>query len=281
MFVRMADVGPVAAAFWRIALAAPVLGAMALAGGWRPAGIGRALWLLLAVSGVCFAGDLASWHLGILRTTLANAALFGNSATLFYPIYGFVAARSLPGRTQATALLLAAIGAALLLGRSYELSSSNLTGDLLCLLAGLLYTVYFIVMARARAVLAPLPAVALSTWASVLPLLVFALALGERVLPHDWTPLVALALFSQVLGQGLMIYALGKLSPLVVGLALLTQPVVAGVVGWIGYGERPGIADLAGAVLVAAALVLVRERRQPVRLAPVDAQATSGAEEIA
>jgi hypothetical protein len=46
--------------------------------------------------------------------------------------------------------------------------------------------------------------------------------------------------------------------PLVVGIALLIQPIVAGTVGWIAYGERLGLADFIGAVLVAIALVLVR-----------------------
>ena len=55
-----------------------------------------------------------------------------------------------------------------------------------------------------------------------------------------------------------MIYAIGHLSPLLVGIALLTQPIVAGTVGWIAYGERLGWADWIGAAMVAAALVLVR-----------------------
>jgi drug/metabolite transporter (DMT)-like permease len=257
-FVRLADVGPVAVGFWRIALAEPVLLAIALGGGWRPVGLGRALWVALIVGGLCFAADLASWNIGILRTTLANATLFGNSATLFYPVYGFIVARALPTRTQGLALLLAAIGAALLMGRSYELSSRNLAGDALCLFAGILYTAYFILMARARAVLAPLPTLALSSLASIVPLLLFSLAIGERVWPHHWGPLLGIALTSQVVGQGMMIYALGKLSPLVVGIALLTQPIIAGTVGWLVYGETLGAADLTGAVLVAAALVLVR-----------------------
>ncbi|TPG20804.1 DMT family transporter [Sphingomonas koreensis] len=259
-FVRLADVGPVATGFWRIALAVPLLLVAAFGTGWRPIGLGRALWIALALGGVCFAADLASWHIGILRTTLANATLFGNSATLFYPIYGFFLVRALPSRVQALALVLAAIGAALLMGKSYELSPKNLAGDLLCLLAGLLYTGYFILMARARLVLAPLPALALSSLASVLPLLLFALVLGERIWPQHWGPLIGVALASQVLGQGMMIYALGKLSPLVVGIALLTQPIVAGAIGWLVYGETLGMTDLIGAVLVAVALVLVRRR---------------------
>jgi drug/metabolite transporter (DMT)-like permease len=269
VFVRMADVGPVAAGFWRVALAAPILVAVALGSGWRPTGLGRAVWWALGIGGLCFAADLASWHLGILRTQLANATLFGNSAVLFFPIYGFLIARAWPSRMQVFALLLALAGAALLMGKSAQLDSRHLAGDLLCLLAGILYTVYFAAMARARTSMAPIPALAMSTLAGLIPLLLFALALGERVMPTSWGPLIALALASQVFGQGLMIFALGQLSPMVIGIALLSQPVVAGIVGWVEYGERLDTVDIVGAVLVAVALVLVRrERKDTAPLAP-------------
>ncbi len=267
-FVRATEVGPVAAGFWRLSLAVPFLVLLAAQQGARPMRLGRGVWIGLIAGGVCFAADLGSWHLGILRTTLANATLFGNAATLMFPIYGFLVARTWPTRTQGWALMLAAAGAALLLGRSYQLDAKNLAGDLLCILAGLLYTVYFILMARARTTLAPLSALVLSTLAGIVPLLVFALAMGERVVPVHWGPLIGLALCSQVLGQGLMIYALGRFSPLVIGIALLIQPVVAGTVGWIVYGERLGLPDLVGVVMVAIALVLVR--RTPADRPPIE-----------
>lgn len=269
-FVRMADTGPVAAAFWRIALAAPVLVAVALTTGWRPARVPRVIWGFVAIAGLCFAADLASWHIGIRGTTLANATLFGNSTILFFPIYGFIAARALPSRMQGIALLLAAVGSALLMGQSYSLNPRNLVGDLFCLLAGIFYTGYFILMGRARETSAPVAALTMSSLAGILPLLCFAMLLGERILPQHWGPLVALALFSQLIGQGMMIYALGKLSPLVMGIGLLVQPVVGATIGWIVYGEALGTADLIGAVLVAVALVLVR------RPAPLGVRAVSG-----
>lgn len=269
LFVRLADTGPIAAAFWRVALALPVLMAAAFLIERRPVASARGLWGLLAFAGVAFALDLGSWHFGIMRTTLANSTLFGNSASFIYPVYGFLIARAWPTRPQIAALALAATGGALLLGRSAELSATNLVGDLLCLLAGVLYAVYFIVMARVRTAMQPVSALAFSSAASVLPLLAFALVLGERVLPADWTPLILLALVSQLIGQGLMIYALGHLPPLVVGLALLFQPAVAAAVGWMVFGERLGTLDIVGALLVAVALVLVR--RTP-RAAPVVAE---------
>lgn len=268
VFVRHTDVGPVAAGFWRIALAIPFLLALCPLARQPIPRIPRRLLGLIALGGVCFAADLASWHVGILRTTLANATLFGNAAVLFFPIYGFLVARAWPAPTQRWALLMALVGAVLLMGRSASLSHAQFTGDLLCLLAGALYTGYFIVMARARAQLEPLPVLAVSTIASAAPLLIVAIMLGERILPDDWTPLIGLALASQVLGQGLMTYALGRLSPLVIGLGLLLQPIVAAAVGWTWYGEVLGPLDFTGAVLVAVALVLVRRDPRPRKVAP-------------
>ena len=91
-------------------------------------------------------------------------------------------------------------------------------------------------------------------------------AFGERVLPDSWTPLIILALSSQVLGQGLLVYALGHVPPLIVGLALLTQPAISAAIGWLAYGETFTGLDWTGAITVGIALVLVRlhdKRRQP------------------
>jgi drug/metabolite transporter (DMT)-like permease len=261
--VRLSDVGPVSAGFWRLALAIPLLLLFARAtdGRLNP---GRGLALVIVLGGLLFAADLAAWHYGIVRTKLANATLFGNMASFLFPIYGFVVARALPGRAQTIAFLLALAGAVLLLGSSYELSPRNFTGDLFALLAGLFYAFYLVSVDRARKTLAPMPVLALSTIAGAGPLLLFALLLGERVVPESWTPLILLSLGSQVIGQGLLVYAMGHLSPLVIGIGLLTQPAVAALIGWFAYGERLGLGDLAGAVLVCAALVLVR---LPTRLA--------------
>ena len=263
LFVRLAaegqGVGPVASAFWRLALGFPVLTLLALstARGHMPVFSRRVAWVIVA-SGVLFAADLACWHLGIVRTKLANATLFGNSTSLIYPLWGYVVARAWPSRREGAALALAAAGALLLIGRSYQLSPEHVLGDVLSLAAGLFYTAYLIAIARARETLAPLPLLAASTLASALPMLGFALALGEPLIPHDWRPLIALAVVSQILGQGLMVFAIARVRPLIMGLALLTQPVVAATIGWMGFGERLGPADLAGAALIALALLIVR-----------------------
>ena len=256
--VRLADVGPVSSSFWRMTLAIPFLLLLTRATRQPIGRMAGSLWLLMALAGLLFAADLAAWHAGILHTRLANATLFGNASSFLFGIYGLVAARTLPGRNQTIAMLLAALGVVMLLGRSYELSPENLGGDALCLLAGVFYAGYLVAIDRARGQLKPWPTLALATTLGVVPLAVLAQAMGETFWPHDWRPLILLALGSQIAGQGLITLALGELPAVVIGLCLLVQPVVTASIGWIVYGERLGPADFAGAAAIAVAIVLVR-----------------------
>lgn len=256
--VRLADVGPVAAGFWRLALAIPFLAFVA----WRQ-GRGRpfpgwALVAIVALGGVFFAADLAAWHAGILRTKLANATLFGNFASFLFALYGFVLLRALPRPVQLLALLLAGAGTMLLLGNSYEASRAHFAGDLLSLLAGLFYTFYLIAVDRARQSMKPWPVLAIATAGGALPILLFALLLGERIVPGDWTPVILLSISSQLVGQGLLVYAMGHLSPVVVGLCFLTQPIASAAIGWLAFDERLSAGDGIGALLICVALVLIR-----------------------
>ena len=191
-------------------------------------------------------------------TKLGNATLFGNTSSLIFAAWGLWLARRRPSATQAAALFLAAVGAAMLMGSSAELSVRNVKGDLLALFAGLLYSGYLIAVQRARGALAPLPLLFIASAFGAAMLLPSSLLLGERIVPQDWTFVLILALSSQVIGQGLLVYALGALPPLVVGLTLLTQPAISALVGWLAYGETLKPLDWLGAAAIAAALVLVR-----------------------
>jgi len=261
--VRLADTGPVAAAFWRLALAVPMLALLSKAVGQPLRWPGKRLAIAIGLVAIFFAADLAAWHLSIGLTKLANATLFGNISSFAFAAWGLWLARRWPSPLQAAALLFAAIGSALLMGQSAELSAAYLRGDLLAMLAGILYGFYLILVERSRGAVQSLPLLVLASSVGALFLLPLALAMGERVIPGDWGPLIALAIGSQLIGQGLLVFAIGEVSPLVVGLALLTQPAISGVIGWIVYDERLSLLDWIGAGVIGIALVLVRLRPAP------------------
>jgi len=265
--VREADVGPVDSAFWRLSLA--VLPLMLIARLVRQPipPMSRTLLVPAALAGLFFAIDLALWHLGLVRTTLANATLIPNAASFLLPLYGFAITRTRPTSRMWSAMALAAAGTILLLGTSFELSAQHFTGDLLCIGAALFYTGYLIVIDRMRGSIAAMPTLILASFFGAIALYFMARASPGAFWPTDWRPVIALAFTSQVLGQGLIVYAVGHLKPLVVGLTLLVQPAIAAAIGVIRFGEVPGPTVIFGAIMVLAALVLVRlpERRRSIR----------------
>lgn len=254
-----AHVGPVASAFWRLAIALPILVVAARSSNEAAPPRRGLLFALVALGGVLFAADLAAWHIGILHTRLANATLLGNVTAILFPAYGFIVARRWPTRRQGMALLSAGAGAFLLVGRSYEVSARNLSGDLLCIGAGFCYTGYLVAVDRVRPLIGPLTTLSGAAAAGAPVLLATALLLGEPIRPDSWTPLVLLAFGSQLIGQGFILYAIGRLQPLLIGLMMLIQPIVAAVIGWTVFGERLTGVDLVGAAAIAAAILLVRE----------------------
>ncbi|MCT2559475.1 DMT family transporter [Tsuneonella sp. YG55] len=259
--VRLTDTGPVAAGFWRMLLPLPLFAWLA----WRergPVRPPRRAVLVLLAAGAFFAADLACWHVGIERTRLGNATLFGNSGSVLLMLWGIVALRRAPRRAEWTAIAAALAGAAILMGRSLEISTATLVGDLFCLAAGVFYVFYLIPAQAARATMGQWSVLGLVCAAAAPALLAIALALGEPVWPGDagWLPVIGLALSSQVVGQGLLVYSMKHFPALIVGMALLTQPAIAAAVGWLAFGETLGGPDLAGMALVSAALVLARTR---------------------
>lgn len=259
-FVREADTGPVSAAFWRMFLALPFLVLLAKANGQRLGGMGAKTLGLVMLGAVTFALDLASWHIGIEMTRIGNATLFGNAGSIVLLFWGFLIARTLPGRLEWLAIVFALAGAAILMGRSLEISDETLIGDLFSVMAGLLYAVYLLTLQGARG---QFGSWSLLVWVSLFAapvLLGIALLLGEPVWPGAWGPVVGLFIVSQLIGQGLMVFALKYFSPLVVGLALLTQPVVASIYGWLAFGEVLSPMDIVGMALVGAALAVSRAK---------------------
>ena len=271
--VRLADCGPVSSAFWRLALALPFLALFAHRAGQPLGGLSRKGWLAVAAAGVLFALDLASWHLGIERTRLGNATLFGNSGSVILMAWGLIILHRRPHAGEWAALACALAGAAILLGRSVEIGARTLTGDLFCILAGFLYTFYILLLQHARSRTGHWTLLFHATLAGAPVLLAIAILRGEPVIPqglwpHAWWPLLVLALGSQVFGQGLVVYALRHFSTLFIGLALLSQPAVAVLVGWFVFHESLVPTDFLGMALVGAGMVLARgsSGSEPARL---------------
>lgn len=261
IFVRIADVGPVASAFWRVTLTVPFFWAWVhLAARRRTRSRTARPWLLIAC-GLFFAADLGLWHWSILLTTIANATLFANLNSVFVVLFGFVLFGERFRRLFLFAMLLALSGAALLVGANIEIAPERLPGDLLGVATAVMYAAYLMSAKRLRVDYSPAEILLYTTVATAAALLPFALLGGEQVLPASaagWLPLLGLALISQAIGQGLIVYALAHLPAAFSALTLLVQPVVATLMAWYLFSEALGPLQGIGAATILAGILLAR-----------------------
>lgn len=260
IFVRIAEVGPTASAFWRVALAAPLLWPLLLATS-RPAGPRPSTALLIA-AGFAFAGDLAFWHWSIRFTSVANSTLLANLASLFVTLAIWLLWRQRPSAVFLVGLAAALGGVALLVRASLAFSPTALLGDGLGVVTAVFYAGYLLAVKELRdRGLRTLELMAITTTVTTLFLLPVALASGEPLLPPStlgWLKLLGLAWISHCAGQGLIAYSLAHLPAAFSSVSLLFQPVMAAAFGWVLLGEPLGALQMLGGLVVLGGIYLAR-----------------------
>jgi drug/metabolite transporter (DMT)-like permease len=265
IFVRVAETGPVASAFWRTALAVPFLWIWARATRAGPSADGAPPLPLLPVvlAGFFFAGDLAVWHVSILFTSVASSTLLANLAPIFVTLGAWLLFGQRVTPLFLVGMTLALAGAMLLVGPGFSAASSRraLLGDGLGVLTAMFYGAYMLAIARAREHADTASIMARSTTVCALVLLPVALAFGDAMLPQTlsgWLVLLGLALLCQTAGQSLIAYAMAHLPASFSSVSLLVQPVLAAGYAWLLLGERIAPAQALGGIVVLAGILLAR-----------------------
>jgi drug/metabolite transporter (DMT)-like permease len=262
VFVRMANVSPVTAAFYRAAYAVPVLAVMVLARRGADRRPGRAR-VLAAASGILLAVDLGFWHQSIALIGVGLATVIANVQVVFVALLAWMLHGEQP--TRRMALLIAAVVCGLLLtsglARADAYGSAPALGTVFGVLAGASYAGFLLMFRTANRALAP-PAGPLldATLGVALGALVIApadarFAFAPSLPAHAWLGL--LAVVSQVGGWLLIATALPRLPAVETSVLLLVQPVFALVWGLLFFGERLSALQWLGALFVLAGVATV------------------------
>jgi len=262
IFVRLAETGPLATAFWRVLLSLPFawtwwltrrrVGVLSRGG----THIAPLLW-----AGVFFAGDLGIWHLSIMLTPVANSTLLVNVAPVFVTLGAWLLYGQRARPLFWVAMLIALAGATLLVRASFAVGHRQLLGDVLALIAAVSYAGYLLAVSRARLAWPTAALMAIGASVTAATLLPFVLMSGETVWPmtgRGWLILVLLTLVAQLLGQGLITYALAHLPASFSAVGLLLQPVMAAIFAWLILGEMLTWTQAAGGVVVLVGIWLAR-----------------------
>lgn len=242
VFVRHAEIGPFASAFWRVFLGLPVLWAWAW---WETSRAGRSIgWYpgrAMLLSGVFFAGDLIFWHLAIMNTTMANATLMATLAPVWVVLFSRAFIGEPVARNSYIGLAICLAGAALLVGSSFRLAPERLIGDFYGFVTSIFFGLYFLAMRVARRSRKGGEATFISTIITAMVLFAVALASTDTMLPETakgFASLLALGIVSHAGGQGLLAVALGSLSAAFSSLVIFVEAIAAALFGWLFFNEE-------------------------------------------
>jgi drug/metabolite transporter (DMT)-like permease len=223
---------------------------------WGPLSLRPADWLLLVLPGLAFAGDLSFWHRSLALTSVANATLFTNCAPIFVALAAWLLLKERLRWTYWQGLLLAIGGACMvsLLRPGGNGISTSLTGDGFGIASGLFYAGYILAIKSVRRRFSTLTVMFLTAAVSGIVLFMVAGSLGERIWPTDgrtWADMIALALFIQTVGQGLIVHAMRRLPASLASVSVMLQIVVATAAGWVFLpNESVGLWQGLGGVLI-------------------------------
>jgi drug/metabolite transporter (DMT)-like permease len=260
--IRVADAPTLAIAFWRNALALPVLGLLvALAPRAREAflTLSPREARLSAVAGLFLAVHFATWVPSLSFTSVASSV----ALVATQPVWAALIARHRGEHVTPrawTGIGLAMAGVVVLAGVDLSLSPRALFGDLLALTGGMMAAGYVTVGAEVRRTVPTTVYATLCYAVAAAGLLVVCLVGRQPLAGYDattWWALVAMVVGPQLLGHTLVNRVLRTTGATLASVAILFEIVGSAFIAWLAFDEVPPVTAVPAGILIGAGVVLV------------------------
>ena len=260
IFVRMADADPLVTAAYRMLIASAVLLPLAAVTARQEIRrLDKREWKLIAGAAVFLALHFATWIASLDFTSIANSVVLVTLTPVWLAVWAVVALRQPPGRRTWLAVALALAGSLVLGWGSARVGLAALVGDGLALVGGILFVGFLLLAESARRTIGLVAFVTLvySGAAILLWAAVFALGLPLVGLSLEtYLAFIGLGLVSQIIGHTGFNWAVRAISPMVLALLFLTEPLLSAALGWVYFGEGFARETAIGGVLILAAIYL-------------------------
>jgi drug/metabolite transporter (DMT)-like permease len=260
ILVRLADVSPVTAAFFRCAYAVPLLAALAWLEQRRNGPRPRRDRLLGFAAGTLFAADLIVWNYSIEAVGAGLATVLGNVQVVLVAVIAWAVLGERPSSRTLASIPIALFGVVLISGviGSGAYGDDPVMGAVYGLLTAVFYALFLLTLRQlGSADRSPAGPVFDSTVSAAICAGIIGLVFGGI----DWVPdaeaqawLIVLALSSQVLGWMLIATSLPKLPAVLTSIVLMLQPVTTVMLGALLLDEAPSAVQLSGVAIVLAAV---------------------------
>jgi drug/metabolite transporter (DMT)-like permease len=259
IFVKMSELPPINTAFYRVLFSLPFLLPFTLN---KIVKINKKKFFIIILAGVFLALDLALWNISFHYTTVANANLLANLTPFtVIPIAYFIFKEKMP-KLFFVGTAVTVIGIIVLLSGKIHPSADNFKGDMLSFLTSIFYAGFIVSVYKLRDSVGSGVIMTISAFGSLAVLAVIAYVVEGFYFPHttkELLPLIGLALISQIFGQGLLSFCLGKVNVSLSSIITLTQPAIAAVYSFMIFTEILSLVEITGIFIVLIGVYLAKE----------------------
>jgi drug/metabolite transporter (DMT)-like permease len=254
ILIRLAEAPPFAIAAYRVTIAALlIVPYFALQRRRVPQPWPRGILIRTFPAGLFLALHFAFWIYSLTKTSVASSVILVSTTPIFVALFSVTVLRErLRGRLW-LGMLCAMAGSVIIAGVDFSFSRTSLWGDVLALLGAIMASGYFL---TGRAVRRSLDLARYSVvaygGAAVLLLIVCAVS-GTSLCgfpPETYLILLLLGVGPQLIGHTTFNWALKFLSPTLVALLVLGEPIGATLLAYFFLGEAVTPAKLTGLIVV-------------------------------
>lgn len=200
---------------------------------------------LLLLMGSFFAGKQLLWAWSLTQTSVVNSVIILHALIpLLTAVGGWILFGHRPDRQFFLGMSMAIAGATFIGIHDLWDSINKLQGDIFSVMSAILSAGYLLIMEQ---LLTKFATKTLLLWCStigtMLTMTVLVVTL-DNFFPMSWKgwfSVISLALVCQVIGQGLIAYALNQLSSGVVAVTMLLDPILSGFFAWAILSEKLSI----------------------------------------
>lgn len=249
IFVKLCSLLPINTAFYRILFAEIIL----LPFVYKDLkNVSKQFWIIILFSGVFLAMDLILWNKSFSYTTVANANLFVNLVPFTTIPLSYFFFKEKIRKPFLIGLLITLFGVLVLMSKNLQ-GQGNIKGDGLAFAASIFYGLFLISVYKVRLKMNISTLMFISGLGS-LPILALGIFTVEKFqLPTTATDilfLIGLALFSQLLGQGLLSFSMKKISITLSSIIILTQPIFSAIYAFVIFHETLTKIEILGIVII-------------------------------
>jgi drug/metabolite transporter (DMT)-like permease len=262
--VRVAAAPTLAIAFWRNAMALPVVGGVAAVVQRNSIRrLSRREVRLSVVAGAFLGLHFAAWVPSVSFTTVASSVALVSTMPVWSAVIDRLRGDPVPARAWG-GIALACGGVVVLTGVDVALSGRALFGDLLALAGGVLAALYVHAGAAVRRTVPTSVYASICYAVAAAGLLVVCLVSGQRLVGYPastWVALLAIMAGPQLLGHTVVNRVLATTGPTVVSVMILLEVIGATILAWVLFDEvPPPLAYPAAAMILAGVAAVVSAR---------------------